>query len=77
MLRLWIHGLRVLMLSFSALLLHNCCGSVAFFLRRPHFVLTVCAALVEAGVFEESSPPNHVLLNEYSEGQGIGMDGAQ
>lgn len=33
---------------------------------------SVCAALVEAGVFPENSPPNHVLLNEYSEGQGIG-----
>ncbi|CAN0385816.1 unnamed protein product, partial [Ectocarpus sp. 13 AM-2016] len=32
----------------------------------------VCDALVEAGVFPESSPPNHVLLNEYSDGQGIG-----
>lgn len=34
--------------------------------------LPVCDALVEAGVFPESSPPNHVLLNEYSDGQGIG-----
>lgn len=33
---------------------------------------TVCTALVDAGIFSESSPPNHVLLNEYTEGQGIG-----
>ncbi|CBN80039.1 conserved unknown protein [Ectocarpus siliculosus] len=38
----------------------------------PAFLQEVCDALVEAGVFPESSPPNHVLLNEYSDGQGIG-----
>ncbi|CAN0003739.1 unnamed protein product, partial [Hapterophycus canaliculatus] len=37
----------------------------------PAFLQEVCDALVDAGVFPESSPPNHVLLNEYSEGQGI------
>lgn len=39
-----------------------------FLFSRP----PVCDALVEAGIFPEGSPPNHVLLNEYSEGQGIG-----
>eukprot|EP00903_Cladosiphon_okamuranus_P016542 g15260.t1 len=38
----------------------------------PPFLRELCDALVEAGVFPESSPPNHVLLNEYSSGQGIG-----
>ncbi|CAM9410200.1 unnamed protein product, partial [Scytosiphon promiscuus] len=38
----------------------------------PVFLQEVCDALVDAGVFPENSPPNHVLLNEYSEGQGIG-----
>eukprot|EP00752_Nemacystus_decipiens_P001554 g1521.t1 len=38
----------------------------------PPFLREVCDALVEAGVFPENSPPNHVLLNEYSSGQGIG-----
>lgn len=32
----------------------------------------VCEALVAAGIFPETAQPNHVLLNEYSEGQGIG-----
>ncbi|CAM9934944.1 unnamed protein product [Ectocarpus fasciculatus] len=40
--------------------------------QLPAFLQEVCDALVEAGVFPESSPPNHVLLNEYSDGQGIG-----
>ncbi|CAN0391528.1 unnamed protein product [Laminaria digitata] len=38
----------------------------------PQFLREVCEALVAAGIFPENAPPNHVLLNEYSEGQGIG-----
>ncbi|CAN0045098.1 unnamed protein product [Ascophyllum nodosum] len=38
----------------------------------PAFLREVCDALVEAGVFPEDRPPNHVLLNEYTDGQGIG-----
>jgi len=35
----------------------------------PQFLLTITRRLVESGVFQQS--PNHVLLNEYSAGQGI------
>lgn len=37
----------------------------------PPFLASVAQALVQAGVFEAAEPPNHVLLNEYSPGQGI------
>lgn len=37
----------------------------------PHYCQAVFRALVAAGVFAASSPPNHILLNEYSHGQGI------
>ena len=44
----------------------------------PPCVQSVCAALVEAGVFPADAPPNHVLLNVYEPGEGIGahQDGA-
>eukprot|EP00668_Euglena_longa_P004408 GGOE01005163.1.p2 GENE.GGOE01005163.1~~GGOE01005163.1.p2 ORF type:complete len:158 (+),score=43.37 GGOE01005163.1:408-881(+) len=37
----------------------------------PQWLAAVCATLAEAGVFDEEHPPNHVLINEYSIGQGI------
>lgn len=43
----------------------------------PSWAASVCDALVRAGVFPEDEPPNHILLNEYGAGQGLGahMDG--
>ena len=38
----------------------------------PGWVRAVCDALVHAGVFPPDAPPNHVLLNEYQPGQGLG-----
>jgi alkylated DNA repair protein alkB homolog 6 len=32
---------------------------------------TLCASLVQRGVFTSAAAPNHVLINEYSPGQGI------
>lgn len=37
----------------------------------PSYGRAVFAALVAAGVFASDAPPNHILLNEYSNGQGI------
>ena len=37
----------------------------------PPWARSLCDALVEAGVFDASTPPNHILLNEYHEGQGL------
>jgi alkylated DNA repair protein alkB homolog 6 len=37
----------------------------------PRFLSTLCDALVRLGLFSESTPPNHVLANEYRAGQGI------
>ncbi len=39
--------------------------------RLSDWLESVCEALVTAGVFEPSAPPNHVLVNEYLPGQGI------
>ncbi len=39
--------------------------------RMPRFLSDVLQALVKAGVFPDDEPPNHVLLNEYTLGQGI------
>ena len=37
----------------------------------PPWARSLCDALVQAGVFDASTPPNHILLNEYQEGQGL------
>lgn len=37
----------------------------------PRFISQVMEATVEAGIFPANEGPNHVLLNEYSRGQGI------
>ena len=37
----------------------------------PSYGRAVFAALVAAGVFASDAPPNHILLNEYCNGQGI------
>ena len=37
----------------------------------PTWVQSVCDALVASGAFPADTPPNHVLLNEYTPGQGI------
>ena len=37
----------------------------------PHWVQSICDALVTCGAFPVDTPPNHVLLNEYQPGQGI------
>ena len=41
----------------------------------PGYLQSLCLALVEAGVFRcgEEERPNHILLNEYRNGQGIGL----
>ena len=37
----------------------------------PAWLLRLCDALVEAGVFPSSEAPNHVLINRYENGEGI------
>jgi len=37
----------------------------------PNFLNSLVSALVQSGVFSKDMAPNHVLLNEYSRGQGI------
>jgi alkylated DNA repair protein alkB family protein 6 len=37
----------------------------------PPWARSLCDALVQAGVFDASTPPNHILLNEYQQGQGL------
>jgi alkylated DNA repair protein alkB family protein 6 len=37
----------------------------------PAWVQSVCDELVRAGLFPANAPPNHVLLNSYTPGQGI------
>lgn len=37
----------------------------------PSYGRAVFASLVDAGVFASDAPPNHILLNEYTRGQGI------
>ena len=37
----------------------------------PSYGRAVFVALVAAGLFASDAPPNHILLNEYSNGQGI------
>ena len=37
----------------------------------PRFVNQVFGSLIESGVFPEDEPPNHILINAYSCGQGI------
>ena len=37
----------------------------------PPWARSLCDALVQAGVFDASTPPNHILLNEYLQGQGL------
>jgi len=37
----------------------------------PKIMISICQALVDAGIFDAEAPPNHVLVNEYQPGQGI------
>jgi 2OG-Fe(II) oxygenase superfamily len=37
----------------------------------PSFAASLCRALNEAGIFSKDRPANHVLINEYTNGQGI------
>jgi len=37
----------------------------------PGFLDKLCQGLLEAGIFPAETPPNHVLINEYTCGQGI------
>jgi 2OG-Fe(II) oxygenase superfamily len=37
----------------------------------PPFAASLCRALNEAGLFSKHRPANHVLINEYTNGQGI------
>jgi alkylated DNA repair dioxygenase AlkB len=39
----------------------------------PSYGQVIFAALVAAGVFAADAAPNHILLNEYSNGQGIAL----
>ncbi|GAX21093.1 alkylated DNA repair protein alkB homolog 6 [Fistulifera solaris] len=37
----------------------------------PRPIQLITQALMEAGIFDESAPPNHILINHYTSSQGI------
>jgi hypothetical protein len=62
--------LRVLLPQASALLLLVLRARIHK-KHKKRFVDQVFGCLIEAGVFPPEEPPNHVLINSYTRGQGI------
>ena len=60
-------------LKYYSLKLHTAPCPTCSHIHTPkkRFVDQVFGGLIEAGVFPPEEPPNHVLINSYTRGQGI------